>query len=165
METLAILESHQPFERFLESYTSNEVVGIAIDMAHCPLALFVRTHGYPEASISCWFVFPEGVGLAPGSPCLNLPMWAKNFVAIVDHKRRRGTPSAWGFTFGPTEITALVALNVLRTAVECGDVPWEFQEPEMPLGITQASFDLFPEGWMEKLYVQLAHAPKELVIA
>ena len=119
METLNILATHEPFELFLERHTSYDIVGTALDKDDCPLVRFLKGKGYPKTVISSTSAYTQGLdqelGIGTVVGRFSLPMWAKNFISIVD-RRRMG-----GGVYGPSPIIASEALAALKDAVFFGE--------------------------------------------
>lgn len=99
---MQILDQHTQFEKFLEQHTSDEVVGFALSLESCPIARFLRTHGYPQACLSKTRVFAKGLEWwRTEYENELLPLWAIRFIAIVDS----------------THVTVNAALRTTATAV------------------------------------------------
>lgn len=113
MGTLGILETHTQFERFLESHTSDEVVGSAAHKSDCPIARFLRGNGFPKAEVANWVVFSEGADPQLSMFTIEgrypLPPWAMNFISSVDKGYQPWT--------GVAAVTASAALRLLKEAV------------------------------------------------
>jgi hypothetical protein len=89
------------FHRWLASLPPETLVGRPCDDARCPLALWLRASGYPEAQVGG--IYWQETQFAPTR---RLPNWALAFVRSIDDRLRQG--------FLGTELTAATALAYLE---------------------------------------------------
>ena len=70
------------FKSWLESLSAHEVIGISRTPTSCPLAAFVKTHGYPYASVGVFIMWgQDSYNLAD---YYKIPIWADKFITKVD---------------------------------------------------------------------------------